>query len=165
MPNDAVRFQHRAGRSGRGNRSGHVITLADVSQTDLLKQFQEALDCEFINGAVDCIHAQSDDPQSLAKLLSKRQFKTGKAAAFQNDILRLYIHGGKKKKIRAKDLVGAICQIDTISFADIGVIEIQENGSYVEILNHKGMQVYEQLKTLPIKNRRLKVEISYKQYE
>ena len=165
LPNDAVRFQHRAGRSGRGNRSGHVITLADASQTDLLKQFQEALDCEFIRCAVDLINAQSDDPESLAKLLSKRQLKSGKAAAFHTDILRLYIHGGKKKKIRAKDLVGAICQIDTISFADIGVIEIQGNGSYVEILNHKGMQVYEQLKTLPIKNRHLKVEISHKQYE
>lgn len=163
LPGDEVRFIHRAGRSGRVKHQGHVISLIDESQADQFHQLQQAMDFLFMICDNDKILLQDDDA-SLAKLLNKRQDKVSKTAGFQDDILRLYIHGGKNKKIRAKDLVGAICQIKDISFADIGVIEIQENGSYVEILNRKGNYVYQELQKLPIKKRRLKIEISHKQY-
>lgn len=164
LPGNQVRFLHRAGRSGRGADSGHVISLVDESQTDHFHQLQQTIDSVFIICDNEKVRLQNDDEASLAKLLSKRQDKASKTAAFQADIVRLYIHGGKNKKIRAKDLVGAICQIKGICFDDIGVIEIQENGSYVEILNQKGSYVYKELQKLLIKNRRLKVEISHKQY-
>lgn len=164
LPHDSVRFLHRAGRSGRMNHQGHVISLIDETQAAYFPQLQAAIDCEFTVCDNEIINAQSDNEAALSKLLSKRKDKAVKGSGFHTDILRLYIHGGKNKKIRAKDIVGAICQIKDISFSDIGVIEIQENGSYAEILNGKGSYVYEQLCKLPIKNRRLKIEISRKQY-
>ena len=69
----------------------------------------------------------------------------------------------KNKKIRAKDIVGALCQIDGVSFDDIGVIQIQDWGSYVEIYHDKGHEVVEKLNQVTIKNYHLKVEISKKQ--
>lgn len=164
LPENAVRFLHRAGRSGRGKESGHVITLADARDTEQLKRLEAITECPFTLCDASVIHAQADDEAALQKLLAQRQQKQTKGAAFQNDIIRLYIHAGKNKKLRAKDIVGAICQLKSIDFDDIGVIEIQENGSYVEILNRKGHYVCEQLQKRPIKNRMLKVELSNKQF-
>ena len=58
---------------------------------------------------------------------------------------RLYINKGKSKKIRAGDIVGAICQIEGIQSEDIGVIQVQEHQSYVDILNGKGIEVLKAL--------------------
>lgn len=164
LPENAVRFLHRAGRSGRGKENGHVITLASALDIEQLKQLEVISECSFTLCDVSVIHAQADDEAALQNLLAQRQQKQTKGAAFQNDILRLYIHAGKNKKLRAKDIVGALCQLPNIEFDDIGVIEIQENGSYVEILNRKGHYACEQLQKRQIKNRRLKVEISNKQF-
>ena len=51
--------------------------------------------------------------------------------------MKLYFNGGKKKKIRAVDFVGTIAKIQGVSAEDIGIITIQDNVSYVEILNGK----------------------------
>ena len=51
--------------------------------------------------------------------------------------MKLYFNGGKKKKIRALDFVGTIAKIEGVSADDIGIITIEENVSYVEILNEQ----------------------------
>lgn len=76
--------------------------------------------------------------------------------------MKLYLNGGKKKKIRAVDLVGAISNIDNVEADDIGIIDIQDLGSYVEILNGKGRIVLNALKNKKIKGKSLKVEIARK---
>ena len=76
------------------------------------------------------------------------------------DITKLYINAGKSKKIRAKDLVGAIMSIDEIEFDDIGIIQIQEHQSYVDILNGKGKIVLEVLQNKKIKNKSVRVEVA-----
>ena len=76
--------------------------------------------------------------------------------------MKLYLNGGKKKKIRAVDLVGAISNIENINASDIGIIDIQDLGSYVEILNGKGKIVLNALKNKKIKGKNLKVEIARK---
>ena len=63
-----------------------------------------------------------------------------------------------QKKIRAKDILGALCQIDGITFEDIGIIQIHNHQSYVDILNGKGNLVIQSLKT--IKNKKIKVELA-----
>lgn len=164
LPENAVRFQHRAGRSGRGEENGHVITLASENDAARLKQMEELTECSFTLCENKRILAAADDQAALTRLLSKRQLKKKKGAGFQTDITRLYLHAGKNKKLRAKDIVGAVCQLPNVSFDDIGIVEIQENGSYVEILNDKGRYVCEQLKQRTIKNHKIKVEFSHKQY-
>ena len=50
--------------------------------------------------------------------------------------------------------------IDGISAEDIGIIDIQDHVSYVEILNDKGGEVFQQLKETKIKGKLIKVEIA-----
>jgi ATP-dependent RNA helicase DeaD len=71
--------------------------------------------------------------------------------------LKLYFNGGKKKKLRAVDFVGTIAKIEGVTVEDIGIITIEENVSYVDILNGKGLQVIKAMKTTTIKGKQLKV--------
>lgn len=59
-----------------------------------------------------------------------KAFKVGK------DITKIYINGGRKKKIRPGDLVGAITSIEGVDAWDMGIIEVGNNVSYVDILNN-----------------------------
>ncbi|MDD6769462.1 DbpA RNA binding domain-containing protein, partial [Inconstantimicrobium porci] len=75
-------------------------------------------------------------------------------------IMKIYMNGGKKKKIRAGDIVGAVCSIEGLTGDDIGIIDIQDNVSYVEILNGKGNKVLSGLSKSTIKGKKLKVQIA-----
>ena len=76
--------------------------------------------------------------------------------------MKLYFNGGKKKKIRAVDFVGTIAKIKDVTAEDIGIITIQDNVSYVEILNGKGPIVLKTMKTTTIKGKQLKVHEAIK---
>ena len=71
--------------------------------------------------------------------------------------MKLYFNGGKKKKLRAVDFVGTIAKIEGVTAEDIGIITIQDNVSYVEILNGKGPLVLKAMKNTTIKGKLLKV--------
>ena len=70
-------------------------------------------------------------------------------------ITKIYLNGGKNKKIRPGDIVGAICEIDGVTVDDIGVIQVQDHQSYVDILNDKGKLVLKNLKTIKGKTLRI----------
>ena len=55
------------------------------------------------------------------------------------------------------DIVGTICAIPGLQAGDIGVIQIMDWVSTVEILNGKGEQVLQALQTKPIKAKVRKV--------
>ncbi|HSO59040.1 MAG TPA: DbpA RNA binding domain-containing protein, partial [Paenisporosarcina sp.] len=78
------------------------------------------------------------------------------------NITKLYFNGGKKKKIRAVDFVGTIAKLSGVTAEDIGIIKIQDNVSYVEILNGKGAIVLKQMRDTTIKGKLLKVHIANK---
>lgn len=58
--------------------------------------------------------------------------------------------------MRAGDIVGTICSIEGLEASDIGIVDIRDSLSYVEVLNDKGNQVIECLRTKPIKERFVK---------
>lgn len=76
--------------------------------------------------------------------------------------MKLYFNGGKKKKIRAVDFVGTIAKIPGVAADDIGIITIQDNVSYVDILNGKGPLVLKVMKNTTIKGKQLKVHEAIK---
>ncbi|MFR2849623.1 MAG: DbpA RNA binding domain-containing protein, partial [Hungatella hathewayi] len=87
----------------------------------------------------------------------KAEIKPEKGKALNEGIMRLSIGGGRKSKLRAGDIVGTICGIEGVEVSDIGIIDIRDSLSYVEILNNKGSQVLEELQTRPIKGKVRKV--------
>ena len=60
--------------------------------------------------------------------------------------------------MRASDIVGTICAIDGLTADDIGVIDVRDSLTYVEILNGKGEKVFEVLQKKPIKGKLRKIQ-------
>lgn len=83
--------------------------------------------------------------------------KEKKGAVFTQSITKLSIGGGKKSKLRAGDIVGTICSIDGISQEDIGIIDVRESLTYVEIFHGKGDIVLNALQDKTIKGKVRKV--------
>ena len=96
--------------------------------------------------------------EALAELGVPKQQKEEKGKELRKDTTKLYLGGGKTKKIRAGDIVGAICEIKGVTGEDIGVIQVQDHQSYVDILHGKGNMVCAALQKKTIKGKKLKVQ-------
>ena len=96
--------------------------------------------------------------ESIKLLKSKPKMKREKDKVINKNITKIYFNGGKKKKLRPGDFVGAISRIEGITAEDIGIIDVQDTVSYIDILNGKGNKVIEALKNSTIKGKKLKVE-------
>lgn len=71
--------------------------------------------------------------------------------------MKLHINAGKKTKMRPVDIVGTLCNIESMTAADIGIINVLDVSTFVEILNNKGELVFQVLQKTPIKGRLRKV--------
>lgn len=71
--------------------------------------------------------------------------------------MKIHINAGKKTKMRPVDIVGTLCSIQGVTAADIGIINVLDVSTFVEILNNKGDLVLQQLQNTPIKGRLRKV--------
>lgn len=85
------------------------------------------------------------------------QFKETKGEVLNQEIMKLHINAGKKTKMRPVDIVGTLCHLPGITAEDIGIINLQDISTYVEILNGKGEKVFKLLQTTPIKGRMRRV--------
>lgn len=63
----------------------------------------------------------------------------------------------RRKKLRAIDFVGTLTNIKGMTAEDIDIITIQENVTYVDILNGKGPHVISEMQNRTIKGKTLKV--------
>ena len=151
MPDTSYSYVHRIGRSARANDSGKSFTFISELDCEKALKLQEDLSFQIeyrkLEGKVD-----------LSSLSKRVRYNTKKDTLLTKNITKIYINAGKSKKIRAKDILGALCQIEGMEFEDIGIIQIQNHQSYVDILNGKGNLVIQSLKT--IKNKKIKVEIA-----
>lgn len=101
---------------------------------------------------------EKEREESIKTLKSRPKVKEQRSKDINNNITKIYLNGGKKKKIRPGDIVGAICKIEGIRSEDIGIIDVQDSVSYVDILNGKGKRVIEELKNITIKGKIIKAE-------
>ena len=74
-----------------------------------------------------------------------------------SEVTKIYINAGKKKKIRVIDIVGAFSNLPGINNEDIGVVEVQDLCSYVDILNYKGEELVKKYKEISIKKKIVKL--------
>ena len=63
----------------------------------------------------------------------------------------------RKKKIRVIDIVGTISNLEGINNEDIGVVEVQDLCSYVDLLNNKGNKFLRKYREITIKKKLVKV--------
>ena len=105
---------HRIGRTGRAGNKGMAFTLFDATE-----DYKVAMLEAYLN--------QSIAIESLPslKLLEK---KPAKAA-----MVTLLINGGKKQKVRAGDILGALTADDGIAGKQVGKIQLFDNRAYVAV--------------------------------
>lgn len=161
VPVEKESYTHRTGRTGRAGKTGLALTM--VSDKDQ-RRWQEVRDYAF------------DDSQELTEVFApSERLVTRSKAAFEKkikarvkpkiarnkelnkDITKIYFNGGKKKKLRAVDFVGTLTSIKDVLAEDIGIITIQENVTYIEILNGKGPYVISEMQDRTVKGKTLKV--------
>ncbi|MCQ6268639.1 MULTISPECIES: DEAD/DEAH box helicase [unclassified Fictibacillus] len=158
VPMEKESYVHRTGRTGRAGKKGRAITFALPYEGKYLRAIER-----YIGFEID--EAEAPTKQEVAKmqrafeekLSGRRVVRNNKTARINQDITKLHFSGGKNKKIRAVDFVGTIAKIPGVSADDIGIITIQENWSYVDILNGKGSLVLQAMENTTVKGKKLKV--------
>ena len=156
FPTGKETYVHRIGRTGRNEKSGHAISLVTEDDSRMLHMVETYTEQKFILQAIPEISKmQRQEFQNKQKTpLGK---KKDRELALKKNMMKLAIGGGRKSKIRTIDIVGSICNIESISNEDVGIIDIRDSITYVEILNGKGDLVFRALQTKPIKGKVRKI--------
>jgi len=130
LPRDDESYTHRIGRTARAGKSGMALSLA--SSRDIQK---------FPDAEVKNIEDLDEDPSFV--LTSK--MKT------------LGIHGGKKNKLRAGDILGTLCVAIGLNKEDVGKITLQDRHTYVAIKKSVYDKAFRGLQKERIKGRNFRV--------
>ncbi|WP_238917510.1 DEAD/DEAH box helicase [Clostridium sp. YIM B02555] len=159
LPVEKEAYVHRIGRSGRAGAKGKAISFCTNEGNKLLMDIEAYIGFNIpVYNQLDEKEIEENKEVSIKLLKSKPKAKKEKSKVINSDITKIYLNGGKKKKIRPGDIVGTICNIEGLSADDIGIIDVQDSVSYVDILNGKGKKVIEQLKTMTIKGKKINVD-------
>ena len=158
IPRDRESYVHRIGRTGRIGREGRAITFVTQYEGKFLKDIQQYIDKEIILKERPDKEIVSNSKQKfIEKINATPEIKEVKGAQLSKEILKLHINAGKKTKMRPTDIVGTLCSIEGITAEDIGIINILDVSTFVEILNNKGELVFKELQNRTIKGRPRKV--------
>ena len=158
IPKDGESYVHRIGRTGRVSNSGRAITFSTPNETAQLDAIQK-----YIGKKIDFKRRPEKEtvneqrPEFTEKIGTAPEIKKEKGAELGKEIMKLHINAGKKTKMRPVDIVGTLCNIEGMTADDIGIINILDISTFVEILNNKGEMVFKVLQKTPIKGRLRKV--------
>ena len=141
LPWDSEVYVHRIGRTGRAGKKGLALSLCLEKELDRVEGIEEYLDAK-----VDW----------------------GKVAPFQmkyekrNDapMVTLWIGGGRKNKVRAGDILGALTGDSGIAGDQVGKINILDTHAYVAVMRECADKALQCLKQGKIKGRRFNVHKS-----
>ncbi|QOY35142.1 DEAD/DEAH box helicase [Anaerobacillus isosaccharinicus] len=163
VPLEKESYVHRTGRTGRAGNKGKAITFATPYEEKFLRAIERYIGFEIPRMEIPKHHEVAKAKAAFdEKISGRRVVRNNKTARINQDIMKLHFSGGKKKKIRAVDFVGTIAKIPGVTAEDIGIITIQDNLSYVDILNGKGSVVLQAMENTTIKGKKLKVSEAIK---
>lgn len=138
LPTDAEVYTHRIGRTARAGKEGLAFSFFVARQTDKVHEIEE-----YLGHKVE--HVKVEELSRTAKFDLVAPMKT------------IYINGGKKDKIRAGDILGALINEVGLSGDQVGAIKILENQSYVAIEANQVESTILKLSAGKIKGRKFKV--------
>ncbi len=135
MPENFEVYTHRIGRTARAGKQGRAVSFCDREYfLELKEEFNK--DYELLN------------PEELEK---KEIVKPG------YEYSTIYISGGKKLKLRAGDILGALTAGIGCAKEDIGKINIFDRCSYVAVKNDSYEKAFNGLQKNKIKNKDFRV--------
>jgi len=131
---------HRIGRSGRAGAKGQALSLFAEKEFNKIGRLESFLNIEVV-------------PQELPNndVLDKPIAKPAMAT--------LQIDGGKKQKVRAGDILGALTSKGGIAGSDVGKIQITDNWAYVAVDAKKSNTALTKISEGKIKGRSFRARI------
>ena len=134
FPHKAEEYTHRVGRTGRADKEGLAVSLCNAYEKRKIEEVRPTL-----------------------KLKDIKELKVNKNFFMQGEVNTLCIDGGKKKKLRAGDILGTLCKDIGLDAKDIGKINIFDTHAYVAIHKDVIQKAFHGLKNGQIKKRKFRV--------
>ena len=137
---DAEIHIHRIGRTGRGDAEGLALTLASMDEMGSV-------------GKIEVIQGRESKWEPLSGLSS------AEVGPLQPPMRTLQIVGGRKEKIRAGDVMGALAGECGLTREQVGKINVNEFSTYVAVQAALAKKVEVQLSHGKIKGKSVKVRL------
>lgn len=154
VPMENESYVHRIGRTGRVENEGAAITLAAPRESRFLHDIEAYLQYKIPKRELPSeAEAEKGRAHSELRFKSKPRVKTQKIEKLNREITKIRINAGKSKKMRPGDILGAITGIEGVSADDIGIIDVQDTCSYVEVFGKNGDLVARRLQDMTIKGK------------
>ncbi len=120
IPKDNQYYVHRIGRTARKGNSGVAYILYTGKQIERIKELEEYTKTKFKYEDVP-LEEKNSETETINLPISKR------------GLYILTINVGKKEGIKAKDIIGAIGALTGIKSENIGIIEVKDETSTIEL--------------------------------
>ncbi len=134
FPHKKEEYTHRIGRTGRADKEGIAVSLCNDHEKRKIEEIRPTLQLEDI-----------------------KELKVNRNFYMQGAVGTLCIDGGKKKKLRAGDILGTLCKDIGLDVKDIGKINVLDTHSYVAIDKNVIKKAFNGLKNGKIKKRKFRV--------
>ena len=131
---------HRIGRTGRGDAEGLALTLASMDEMGAV-------------GKIEVIQGRESKWEPLSGL------SPAAGGPLQPPMRTLQIVGGRKEKIRAGDVMGALAGECGLTREQVGKINVNEFSTYVAVQAALAKKVESQLSHGKIKGKSVKVRL------
>ena len=131
---------HRIGRTGRGDAEGLALTLASMDEMGSV-------------GKIEVLQGRESDWQPLSILTPAA------GGPLRPPMRTLQIVGGRKEKIRAGDVMGALAGECGLTREQVGKINVNEFSTYVAVQSDLAKKVEAQLSRGKIKGKTVKVRL------
>ncbi len=131
---------HRIGRTGRGDAEGLALTLASMDEMGSV-------------GKIEVLQGRESDWQPLSILTPAA------GGPLRPPMRTLQIVGGRKEKIRAGDVMGALAGECGLTREQVGKINVNEFSTYVAVLADLAKKVEAQLSSGKSKGKTVKVRL------
>ncbi len=137
LPHSLETYTHRIGRTARAGAEGLAFTLYSAYEEEKVDEYK-------------------NDNRIFE---SSKTLKTVSGFVMKPQNITLVIEGGKKDKVRAGDILGALTGEAGLSGSSIGKIDIYDRQSYVAIEASKIDEAHDKLKSGKIKGKKFSVWI------
>ncbi|MFA5455372.1 MAG: ATP-dependent RNA helicase DbpA [Sulfurimonas sp.] len=137
LPHGEETYTHRIGRTARAGMEGLAFTLFSAYEADKADEYKNESRIFEDAEALKVVNGFEMKPQNIT----------------------LVIEGGKKDKVRAGDVLGALTGEAGLNGSSIGKIDIYDKQSYVAIESKKVDEAFEKLKNGKIKGKKFSVWI------
>jgi len=104
-------------------------------------------------GRIEQMQGQTPDFHALTELTP-----TG-SGALQPPMVTIQILGGRKEKIRAGDVLGALTKDAGLPGAQVGKISVNEFSTYVAVAREIAAKAEQALNARPVKGKRVKARV------